>query len=203
MYIWLGFIPLAIRYIKYILEQTQEDYILYLEPLYKAYPIPKNEEQEKDWRVLHGRSFHEYYENAKPIREFMFHMMCTYDGYNYEAWPTWDVVNKHYTFDEIFEKCLGDRNKMPKDMKEVVERDFYDLMPLLLILDVFLDDYNYVIEHGLIKRRYRLKDWNIGIYSVYLVCWVYILVISISTFTLSGNELILLTHFQDNTDPFS
>ena len=44
----LGFIPLAITYVKYILTQTKEDYILYREPLYSAYAIPKNEEQEKE-----------------------------------------------------------------------------------------------------------------------------------------------------------
>jgi hypothetical protein len=217
LFIWLGFIPLAIRYIKYILEQTLEDYILYLEPLYKAYPIPKNEEQDKHWEELHRGIPTEYSEDAKPIREFMLDMFFLYNEHNYEPVTPWNTVQKYYTFDEIFEKCDGDLEYLPKDMREVAERDFYELMPLILILDLFLTPYNLAIKigNGLadydityditfnIKGRYPLKDWNIGIYSVYLVCWVYILVISISTFTLSGNELIRLTHFQDNTDPFS
>ena len=215
IYIWLGFIPLVIRYVKYILEQTLEDYILYLEPLYSAYAIPKNEEQEKEWVELHGfvKDGNKYKDYPKPIREFILHMMCTYEEYKYAPIPTRNIIQKYYTFKEISDKCYSDKEEIPKDIREVVERDFYELMPLILNLRRFLDDYDYVIEKGNgpteyditfnIKRRYHLKDWNIAIYSVYLICWIYILVISISTFTLAENELIILTNFQDHTDPFS
>jgi hypothetical protein len=213
MYIWLGFIPLAITYVKYILNQTKEDYILYLEPLYKAYPIPKNKEQEKEWASMNTTDPVEYEEYATSIRQFMLDMFLLYNEYNYEPVTPWNTVQKYYTFDDIFEKCDGDFEYLPKDMKDVAERDFYELMPLILILDAFLTDYDITIEKGNgptaydirfnIKRHYPLKYWNIGIYSVYLICWVYILVISLPTFTLSGNELIILTNFQDKLDPIT
>jgi hypothetical protein len=215
LFIWLGFIPLFIRYIKYILEQTLEDYILYLEPLYEGYVIPQNKEQKEEWNDLHPCDWEErkYSYYAKPIRTFIFYKTTTYEEYNYAPVPTWDVVQKYYTTNEIHEKCLGDRNQMPKDMKDVVERDFYELMPLVLNLELFMTNYNYIIKEGNsvtdyeikynIKRRYPLKDWNIGIYSVYLVCWVYILVISLPTFTLSNIDVIYLESFQDNLNPFA
>jgi len=215
IYIWLGFIPLFIRYVKYILEQTLEDYILYLDPLYEGYVIPQNKEQQEEWNDLHQCDWEErkYSYYAKPIREFIFYKTTTYEEYKYAPVPTWAVIQKYYTSNEIHEKCLGDRNQMPKDMKEVVERDFYALIPLALNLEIFMTRYNYIIKEGNsvtdyditfnIKRRYPLKDWNIGIYSIYLSCWIYILVISISTFTLSGNELIILTNFLDNLEPFT
>ena len=213
IYIWLGFIPLIIRYVKYILEQTLEDYILYLEPLYKAYPIPKNEEQEKKWADMHKGIPTEYSEDAKTIREFMLDMFFLYNEYNYEPVTPWNTVQKYYTFDDIFEKCDGDLEYLPKDMQEVAERDFYELMPLILLLDLFLSPYNLAIKIGNgpteyditfnIKRRYHLKDWNITIYSIYLICWVYILVISIPTFTISNMDVIYLESFQDNLEPFT
>jgi hypothetical protein len=207
MYIWLGFIPLAITYVKYILNQTKEDYILYLEPLYEAYVIPKNEEQKKEWADMHPNGGTNYRSYTRSITALLLDMFCIYKGFNYGGIPNLDILVKYYPdkklyFDGDYDEIWRDIEKVG-DIKEVGKRDFYDLMPLILILDVFLDDYNFVIEHGLIERRYRLKYWNIGIYSVYLISWIYILVISLPTFTLSNIDVIYLQSFQDNLDPIT
>jgi hypothetical protein len=212
LFIWLGFIPLFISYIIYSLKQTLEDYILYLEPLYKAYVIPQNKEQQEEWNTLNNVEC-AYKDYAKPIREFIFYKTMTYEEYKYAPIPTWDAVDKHYTYQEMSDRCYGDKEEMPKDMKEVVERDFYELMPLILNIYLFTNDYRITInEYTKLNKSYKaseathpftLTNLNIGIYSVYLICWIYILVISISTFTLSDMDVIYLESFQDNLNPFA
>jgi len=208
MYIWLGFIPLAITYVKYILTQTLEDYTLYLEPLYEAYVIPINEEQKKEWADMHHNDGTDYRSYAISIRDLRSDMLCTYEGYKYGGIPNLSVLEKDYPDELLY--VDGHYDEIPGDIKEVAKGDFNELMPLILILDAFLTDYDITIKMGNgpthyeirfnIIRRYLLKDWNIGIYSVYLICWIYILVISLSTFTMPDLDL---SNFQDNMDPFT
>jgi hypothetical protein len=218
LFIWLGFIPLFIRYVKYILEQTKEDYILYLEPLYEGYPIPKNEEQKKEWADMYPNGGTNYRSYTRSITDLKCALLCIYNDYNYGGIPNLDILVKYYPdkklyFDGDYDEIWRDIEKVGDIKREVGKRDFYDLMPLILILDVFLFNYNYVIETGNgltayeikynIKRRFLLKYWNIGIYSVYLISWVYILVISLPAFTLSNMDIIYLESFQDNLDPIT
>ena len=166
---------------------------------------------------MHHDEGTDYRSYPRSIKELLFDLFCTYEEYNYGGIPNLSILAKYYPdktiyIDGDYDEIRGDIEEA-RDIKEVGKRDFYDLMPLILLLEIFLLNYNYAIKRGNglteheikfnIKRHYPLKESTIGIYSVYLLCWVYILVISIPTFTMSNIDVIYLQSFQDNLNPFA
>jgi len=197
-YAYVGLIPLLAKYYIYVIRHLKEEYIEYLDELYYV--------DEKQIRVYEG------YPNKKSmsIREFIEEKSYCYSGSE--------------IFDEILDmtRCecgfqlaifIKYNKKSGLDLTEeeliAWKKDFYDLIPPVVDIARFLDSYDRTLERYADKlSEYRAKRlyiiWvSVVVYSGYLICWAYILLVSLSTFHLLNFEMVLLENFQDVMDPFT
>jgi hypothetical protein len=77
-----------------------------------------------------------------------------------------------------------------------MKKDFYEFMPLTINLALYLECY---YDYEPVKSM----KIQIIIQLLYLICWGYILIVSLPTFTISLRELVYIKDFQDFIDPFS
>jgi hypothetical protein len=197
-YAYVGLIPLVAKYYIYVIRSLKEEYIEYLDELYYV--------KEKQIRIYEG------YPDKKGmgIREFIEEKSYCYSGSE--------------IFDEILDmtRCecgfqlaifIKYNKKSGLDLTEeeliAWKKDFYDLIPPVVDIARFLDSHDRNLERYADKlSKYRGERlyiiWvSVAVYSGYLICWGYILLISLSTFHLLNFETVLLENFQDVIDPFS
>jgi hypothetical protein len=192
-YAYVGLIPLLAKYYIYVIRHLKEEYIEYLDELYYV--------DEKQIRVYEG------YPNKKSmsIRKFVELKSYCYTGTDEEILDMTRCVCR-------FQLALFNKhNKQDVTEEESIawKKDFYDLIPPLVYIARFLDSYDHTLERYADKlSEYRAKRlyiiWvSVAVYSGYLICWGYILLVSLSTFHLLNFETVFLENFQDVIDPFS
>jgi hypothetical protein len=72
--------------------------------------------------------------------------------------------------------------------------DFYKIMKIVIPLSVHLEEYSVMPEYPKYRKRKSI------IFILYLICWSYILIVSIPTFSFEFSSLPL---YLDNIEPFS
>jgi hypothetical protein len=85
-------------------------------------------------------------------------------------------------------------NLTPKDIN-LMRVDFYKIIKIVIPLSVHLEEYSIRVEYSKYRKRKSL------IFSLYLVCWGYILFVSIPSLPIDTINLIL--DIQDTLEPFS
>jgi hypothetical protein len=193
-FIWIGIIPLVIRYLIYVLDKTKERYtkkIIKEEDYWGGCPvkiIPITDVRKRKWEEVYECTYEEIQKegfDVRGFREFITVMTLIFveEGFRYE----------------------------PCDLTEKDREEFFELTPIVLNLHAFVSGYYYILDRYSTYNRYNLEDkrhlylkeLNIIMYAIYLIIWVYILIISLPSFHLTIFDLIYMNKFQDTTNPFS
>jgi hypothetical protein len=204
-YAFLGLIPLIIRYYIYNIRILQEEYTVYLNSLYIVkYPYHVNKGKAEDVRrYIHDVTFDTVYEHE---------VICD---------MTWVLMDKHNKENPDMQLCYRD---LTPEQRKLLSKEFYRLTPALIsmskflyrhtsLLDwygnpepaVFKDPINGPYLRKFLKRPYMLYiRWAaVILIGGYLMCWGYILLVSLPTFHLLNFEIVFLESFQDIMNPFS
>jgi len=178
---------LIIRYIKYSLTYAKEEYILELEPMVEY--IQSNYEDPDDELAAAGIVL-----SALTVRRFIDIQTdaIVYDSREYTCYP----FGWHNKYRNDFCK-LHNLSATQFTSKEIalMRVDFYRIMKLVIPISVHLEEYRVHVEYS--KNKYV----KIIIFSLYLICWSYILFLSVNS--LSIDTFTFLFEIIDKEDPFS
>jgi len=205
-YAFLGLIPLIIRYYIYALRILQEEYTVYLDKLYFViYPYHVDKGKDVDVRrYIHDVTFDTVYEHE---------VVCD---------MSFDLVRKHNK--ENPDMQINAYRSLTQEERKLLSKEFYRLTPALISMSKFLYKHTSLLDwygnpepaifkdpingpylRKFLKRPYMLYiRWaSVILIGGYIMCWGYILLVSLPTFHLLNFEMILLENFQDIMDPFT
>jgi hypothetical protein len=187
----IGLVPLIFRYIKYTLKDMQEYWLKELEQQYVSVKL-----YEKGFHSAFVENFHkqkrdvnakqqptaQYHDRVFTVREaceiLYEHYLEQYVlNYEYDASPQtyekfiFEIIKKKYK-PEIIELTKTDLFLLKyNDFQSL--REFYDsFMPMIINIKVCLYKFRVIDESK------SLQIMRILIFSLYLICWSYILIIS-------------------------
>jgi len=173
------------RYIKYSLTYAKEQYILELESMVE-YIVSNYEDPDAEYPGL-------YLSNVPP-REFIDIQTdaIVYDSKEYSYNP---YLLRQYVHNIYILHNLPHTKQLTSKELDLLDVDFYRIMKIVIPISVHLEEYRVQVEYSTYKKR------KIIIFTLYLICWSYILIVSIHT--LSIDTFSFLWDIKDNTDPFS
>ena len=170
--ILLGLLPLLYKYIIYSLKYAKEYYITQFELIVAKVMIPDPEN--------FGFSFH-------SLREFL-DLEINSIVLNDNKPSGTALPNSSY-----LEQCIADRTI---DKIKEIEDKFQQSLDFIGLISVHLEIFD-------LKHNYnnRIRCMKIGIFSTYLICWSYVLFISLPL--LPSNAFEWLWIIQESEEPFS
>jgi hypothetical protein len=205
-YAFLGLIPLIIRYYIYNIRILQEEYTVYLDKLYFViYPYRVDKGKDVDVR--------RYINDVTVNTVYEHEVVCD---------MSFDLVRKHNK--ENPDMQINAYRSLTQEERKLLSKEFYRLTPALISISKFLFNHDSILEwygnpepaifkdpvyghraRKLIKGPYMLYiRWAaVILIGGYIMCWGYILLVSLPTFHLLNFEMILLENFQDIMDPFT
>ena len=187
-YAYVGLIPLVVKYYIYVIKSLKEEYIEYLDELYcvDAYEETMSIRkfiEDKAYCYIRIEAFNETMDMTRCICGFQ---LALYDKHN-----------KKYVWDVTEEESIA------------WKKDFYYMISIVVDIDRFLDSHDFIVDRYTNKMsKHRGKRlyiiWvSVVVYSGYLICWVYVLLVSLPTFHLLNFEMVFLESFQDIMSPFT
>ena len=197
----LGLISLGFIYIKYALEQIYNEYLEYLEKYYEIDIIQLYSNPEDEFiHMMSGEGKYKF-----SIKEFLSWqgIRQNYDEVKFKCQLTWNVVDKYFPNIEPKIRIWDDFSVYNKQQRNIMEKDFYYLIPITRDIYNFLNYYKLITED--IKVIQICKLLNIFVYSGYLLGWLYILVVSIHTLHFSEFDksfLLFIFNIKEIFEPF-
>lgn len=178
---------LIYKYILYSLKYAKEQYILQLENMVERiitddYSDPDEDPTHLFLTLLEVRKFIDLQVNAIVFEDKAY----SYKPYGI-GWVMGDYRNNFFN-----------THNMPSDAKltmqdyEQMTLEFYEITNILIPLSVHIEEFD------LRSQFYPIKHIKIIIFSLYLICWVYILIVS---FKIELLQTIL--NISDKFEPFS
>ena len=177
--ILIGLLPFIFRYLSYTIKDILNYYIEKLENKYEfVFIFEKDYEFEMSRKQNTKAVFH--YERV-TIKEFI-----EIKKENFIAWildeVTYEYVGYPYLYDHLYEDyCLKKYNEI--NIKRLTELDmqetkqlFHEIIPQIIDLQLFEEQFHAV------KEKKYIKYIKSSIFSIYLICWSYILIISYITY---------------------
>lgn len=201
----IGILPFILRYCKYSLKDVLEHWILLLENKYKSVRVYEEGYEFDNDRKNNTSAI--YYHETKTIREYIeikFENILTYYAetidYEYNATPN---PQKEFLKQYVLEKYNSTnlRKYTGKDL-DIMSSLYKELIPSIMELKLLL----YRLE--IINETKTIHWFKIIIFSLYLTCWAYILVISylhkpIELFLGKYFLLNLMTYLYTIDNPFA
>jgi hypothetical protein len=198
-YAYVGLIPLVVKYYMYVIRTLKEEYMVYLDKWYYV----------EEMRCITYEGYTPRCTNEiMTIKQFVELKSYCYTGVDDEILDMKKCVC-------CFQLALFNKhNKLSawgitEEEYALWKKDFYDLIPPVIDIARFLDYNDNVVEKYADKMsKYRAKRlyiiWTaVLVCSGFLICWAYVLLVSLPTFYLLPIEMELMSNFQDNCDPFS
>ncbi len=201
--ILIGLLPFIYRYIKYSIKDIYNYWIETLENTYSSV-LMFEEGYEYDVSRIRDTNAKQHYEKAS-IKEFI---EIQYENImeNHLGNIDYSYVGDPYAHDYIYENYAkekhGDKNKTSEDYDNI-SKLFHDLYPIII-------DYKFFLKRiTLLEEKPLIKYFSIIIYSIYLICWSYILFTSFHHYPI---DLPMFKYFIENIihylkiydkDPFS
>ena len=185
--VYISIVILVAKYLKYSFAYAKEQYILFLEEITDGI-LTNHTYPEDDPLFLYERSVREFIDIQTDA------IVLGESTYTYSPITS----DKHSL---AFRK----RNNLPLTTKEyqltlnelkLLHKDFYDVMEIAVPLSVYLEEYRYAENYS------RLRYTKVVIFSLYLICWLYILIISLDI-TNYPTIMEFLKIFKDISEPFS
>jgi hypothetical protein len=118
-----------------------------------------------------------------------------YKLYKYTCIETWHARNMYKKKHKVPEPLIWIYQRESDEISKALVKEFHELMPKAYYFHAFLETHNELV-------KVRLLKYNKYFFIAYLICWLYILLISIHT--LDFVELLtLLTLLKHDFEPFS
>jgi hypothetical protein len=184
----VGLIPQVVKYYIYVIKSFKEEYIEYLDELYC---VDAYEETMSIRKFIEDKAY--CYIRIEAFNETMDMTRCIC-GFQLSLY---DKHNKKYVWDVTEEENIA------------WKKDFYYMISIVVDIDRFLDSHDFIVDRYTNKMsKHRGKRlyiiWvSVVVYSGYLICWVYVLLVSLPTFHLLNVEMVFLESFQDIMSPFT
>src|SRR5271168_3578507 len=199
-FLFLSAIPLIGKYLYYLMAYLYETELEYLEQWYEVRLIPTNPEDEDDDAYMYSMGFRDSITDGITIRAYLWSIIAAQEPIKYECALT----------SQVLDKCYPDRpwrvDKPRKGYYNITEEDyavmsanFDNAMPALVNLHMLSTRYTSMF----VFYSDKIKRINLIIFSLFLIAWVYILMVSLPTFMLTANEFEYLAKLQERWEPFS
>jgi hypothetical protein len=206
--IFIGFIPLFYTYSIYSINKYKEIISNYLDKNYRVKML-STKKDENDYRKQHGnRCFFGFINGLKYIEPELdmleskyfieiqaANLMFDYQLYKYTCIETWHARKIYIKKHKVPEPLIWFYQPESDEISKALAKEFHELMPKAYYFQAFIETHYDIVKVNFIKYN---KYFLIG----YLVCWLYILFISIHT--LDFSELLnVLTWLKHDVEPFS
>ena len=191
-FIILGIIPLMISYFIYSLKLLQIKYITKLKN-YFIEIISEDDDPNTDYYLPPSTISYDDYSEIEYDLRYKYLNIQHFIDLQSSAIKFQDTPYRY--------KCLHINKR--KDIinvystENVIDENVEYYLLVILDIQIILDSYKDVQQTSFI---YKL---NIGFLSLHLICWSYILFISLTYFHLTLLDIIFLQNFQENFEPFS
>lgn len=196
----LSLIPLGFNYIVYSLNKYLNEYITFLETYYEVDIIRLHIDPECDLLDVYTPDGNLKF-LIKTFLNMQYGYSSSYNDVKYKCTLTWNLVDKYFPSMEPSLRIFDDFTAYTEKQRIIMEKDFYELIPPTRDMYNFCTNYNSFLKRLQIIKI--VKILNIILYTGYLICWLYILVVSLHTFHLTSIEINLLKNWQDIYEPFS
>jgi len=172
------------RYIRYSLTYAKEQYILELESMVDC--ILSNYTDPDKYELGSG--------SALPVRRFI-EEQTSILGNGLAGYTYGPLTSNKYR--DNFRKLhnLSPTHRFTSKEIALINVDFYRIMKIVIPISVHLEEYGFAETYS------RCKLVKMIIFTLYLICWSYILIVSANS--LSIDTCNFLFQIIDNTDPFS
>lgn len=203
--LFLGIIPLIKAYIIYSIKQLIEKDIQYIEYNYYIKLIDDEEElPEGVWYYLSIKSLPRDEDGFINLRYFLELQVAAIQFnvilYKYACVETWEARVAYAKEHDLYLAKTYAYEPASDEISIGLSKKFYELMPQIIHMLAFVKcDRDMSINP-------RIKGINMIIISIYLFCWVYILIISLHTLqdmSLICNILELMAQYSVIEEPFS
>jgi hypothetical protein len=206
-FILIGLIPLFHRYIKYSFKYAKEQYIKNLTDRYRCIWVSDINYTKVDWEYNPETMLH--HDKELSIEEYVNIQVENYLSNNDEKIR---YEGNAYTKEEILIQYTIDKYKdikvdLTSEDYVIIKKEFDETMPILLQLSISLEIYSTISSIS------KIKNIRILIYSLYFICWAYILLVSykgVGEFSLTSQLIVCLrpyieylTLYTDTIEPFS
>ena len=172
--ILIGLLPFFSNYLKYSIKDIYEHWILLLENSYSKIIIFEKGYEFDDERINNTDAFLHY--KKVSIREYIeikHENTIKYIGeliaYEYKGYPfiKEDVLEKYL----LNKYKIADKNPTSEDM-DYLEKSYVELIPKILDIKLY-----YFGNLNIINEEILIKGFKVLIFSIYLFCWAYVLLI--------------------------
>ena len=173
------------RYLKYSFTYAKEQYTFQLESMVNNvitnYENPDTDTYELFLSTPSPRRFIEIQLNA-----------IVYDSkeYTYSPLASIEYRDNYYKKHNLSESYI-----LTTKERDLMYVDFYKIMKIVIPLSVHLEEYSVQVEYPKYRKRKSI------IFTLYLVCWLFILIVSIPS--LSLNTFNPIFDIVDTFEPFS
>lgn len=187
--IYISIFILLGKYLKYSYKSAKENYLMYLEKITENI-LTNHTMDDEDPMYLNIRSVQEFVDIQTDA--------IIFDDKEYTYLP---VIKDTYVEQFRIKKNLSFNAEQHQftitDITEL-QKDFYHVMRIIIPLSVYLEEYHYAEKYS--RTRYT----KVVIFSLYLICWLYILIISLNLdITNYPTIMEILKIFKDISEPFS
>lgn len=199
-FIFLSIFPLLYSlFIKYM-ETILEEYIQVLEALYTQVCVFEKGIDHLDYKQNPKVVYHDKDVSIRKYIEIQYEEFIKSskeEDIEYYGSP----LSTNIRYEEHEKKYKKDLKKMTMQEIEILHEEFNFIMPRLLIIKIFLD---YQTKNAM--KSFYIYNIKILILILYLICWLYILIISFPT--LEGIPFVLqiledLIKYSNIPEPFS
>ena|SRR5271155_51405 len=173
------------KYIKYSFKYAKEQYILQLEQMVQKIMTDYEDPEDDD----------SPFTTMLEVRKFIEIQVFTVED-GLEPWTCTPILTPEYI--KEFFKLNNFYEKDTLTRKEIVKKISIDSHK---IMDKVIDISVHISKYEIAENYSRYRYIKIGIFSLYLIAWIYILIKSIHT--LDIEEIISIIKIKDIIEPFS
>jgi hypothetical protein len=184
--ILIGLLIFIAKYIKYSFKYAKEQYILQLEYMVQKIMTDYNDPEEDAYESL-------FTTMLEPRRFIQIQVFTVEDGL--EPWTCAFITTHEYNREFRMRNSLSTNHRFTNNEYNQMEIELKKIMDIVISLSVHISKYEIAENYS------RIKYIKIGIFSLYLISWIYILLKSIHT--LDIEEIISIIKIRDIIEPFS
>jgi hypothetical protein len=197
--ITIGIIPLLYNLFLYYLQSTLEDDIQELEDKYNLIWVLEEGDNKLGWEHNPLAIHHDTHVSVRAYIDIQYEAFMTYgDNDHFIEYYCEPYCTEHYYkgYQILYKKFIGTLDL--EDHKRL-RIHFDTLMPKVLIIKTFLEANNTAMKH------FYIPQIKLFIIIAYLICWFYILCVSIHTLhelSITLNILTIFGKYSNIKNPF-
>jgi len=195
-FVILSIFPILHRYVKYSLKFTDKHFTTFLTSKYSKVKFVDLNETDPDWEYNPiTMLYHDKYFTIKEYLDIQVDLWFKDDETTQIDYDIWCYCNHEVFNNYNLIKYNTTEIKITSEDLKILKKDFYFIAPILIKLKIFLRYYT------LVENISWIKNIRIIIFSIYFICWAYILYISYDTVQLFPLTWSVIEYTFDNIIP--